>query len=69
MKKFYVDTTKIYEDVCGWTQTKEELEEWTPEKLREELETIDFPEDENGYTLDELSKLYYDPVQKLISKI
>ena len=69
MKKYYVDTTKIYEDVCGWAQTKDELEAWTPEKLREELETIDFPEDENGYALDELSELYYDAVQKLISEI
>ena len=69
MKKYYVDITKIYEDVCGLTQTKDELEAWTPEKLREELETIDFPEDESGYTFDELAELYYDAVQKLISEI
>lgn len=69
MKKYYVDITKIYDDVCNWEQSKAELATWTPETIRAELETIEFADDENGYTIDELAAMYYEAVKKLISKL
>jgi hypothetical protein len=69
MGKYYVDITKIYDDVCNWEQSKDDLIAWTPETIRAELETIDFPEDENGYTIGELAIMYYDAVKKLASEL
>lgn len=69
MKKYYVDITKIYDDVCNWQQSKDELAAWTPETIRAELETIDFPDDENGYTIDEIAGFYFDAVKKLVSAL
>jgi hypothetical protein len=69
MKFYDIDVKTVFDDVCSWTQSKEELQAWTPETMRAELETVDFSalESSEGCTFDELCEMYYDVVQKLIA--
>ena len=69
MKRYYVDVNSVYNDVCNWEQSKDELTRWNKETIRAELETIDFPEDENGYTIDEITNFYFEAVKKLVSTL
>lgn len=69
MRFYDIDAQTVFDDVCRWAQSKEELQVWTPETIRAELETIDFSalESDEGCTFDELCEMYYDAVQKLIA--
>lgn len=29
MKRYYVDVNNVYNDVCNWEQSKDELTRWT----------------------------------------
>lgn len=69
MRFYDIDVQTVFDDVRNWAQSKAELQAWTPETIREELETIDFSalESAEGCTFDELCEMYYDAVQKLIA--
>jgi hypothetical protein len=69
MKFYDIDAQTVFDDVCSWAQSKEELQAWAPETIRAELEAIDFSalESAEGCTFGELCEMYYDAVQKLIA--
>jgi hypothetical protein len=69
MKKY--DFPRIYDDVCNWTQTAEELAAWTVPQMLAELKDMeksgDLKENEaaDGITLEEAAEAYTEAAHRL----
>lgn len=73
MKKY--DFTHIYDDVCHWTQTAEELAAWTVPQMLAELQEMESSGDlqeneaEDGLTLEELAEAYTEAAHRLAAEL
>ena len=72
MLKF--DTSTIYDDVCNWTQTVEELKAWTVDEMESELAGIfgtvgTIHENGEEVTLEELARLYTEAAHSIAEEM
>lgn len=73
MKKYIFPN--IYDDVCNWTQTAEELAAWTVPQMLAELKEMERSGDladneaQNGLTLEELAEAYTEAAHKLAAEL
>lgn len=73
MKKY--DFSEIYDDVCNWTQTAEELAAWTVPQMLAELKDMEKSgdlkeiESEDGITLEEAAEEYTEAAHRLAAEL